>query len=229
MMIRAYRMRGHFDANLDPLGHPARRRPKRSSIRSRYGFTEADLRPHDLHRQVLGPRIRADARDGRHPARAPIARRSASSSCTSRTRSRRAGSSSASRARTRRSPSPAKARRAILNKLIEAEGFEKFLDVKYTGTKRFGLDGAEALIPALEQIIKRGGQLGVKEIVRRHGPSRPPERARPGDGQAAPRAVPRIQGRLGHARTTSKARATSSIISAPRRTASSTATRCICR
>ncbi len=55
-------------------------------------------------------------------------------------------------------------KRAILNKLIEAEGFEKFLDVKYTGTKRFGLDGGESLIPALEQIIKRGGNLGVREI-----------------------------------------------------------------
>ena len=56
-------------------------------------------------------------------------------------------------------------KRAILNKLIEAEGFEKFIDVKYTGTKRFGLDGGEAMIPALEQIIKRGGALGVREIV----------------------------------------------------------------
>jgi 2-oxoglutarate dehydrogenase E1 component len=56
-------------------------------------------------------------------------------------------------------------RRAILTKLVEAEGFEKFCDVKFTGTKRFGLDGAESLIPALEQIIKRGGNLGVKEIV----------------------------------------------------------------
>ncbi len=56
-------------------------------------------------------------------------------------------------------------KRAILNKLVEAEGFEKFIDVKYTGTKRFGLDGGEALIPALEQIIKRGGNLGVTEIV----------------------------------------------------------------
>src|SRR6267378_1173677 len=56
-------------------------------------------------------------------------------------------------------------RRAILTKLIEAEGFEKFCDLKFTGTKRFGLDGAESLIPALEQIIKRGGNLGVKEVV----------------------------------------------------------------
>ena len=56
-------------------------------------------------------------------------------------------------------------KRAILNKLVEAEGFEKFCDTKFTGTKRFGLDGGEALIPALEQIIKRGGNAGVKEIV----------------------------------------------------------------
>jgi 2-oxoglutarate dehydrogenase E1 component len=55
-------------------------------------------------------------------------------------------------------------KKAILNKIIQAEGFEKFLAKKFIGTKRFGLDGAESLIPALEQIIKRGGQLGVKEI-----------------------------------------------------------------
>jgi len=52
----------------------------------------------------------------------------------------------------------------ILNKLIQAEGFEKFLAIKFVGTKRFGIDGGESLIPALEQIIKRGGQLGVKEV-----------------------------------------------------------------
>ena len=53
---------------------------------------------------------------------------------------------------------------AILNKLIQAEGFEKFLHTKYVGTKRFGLDGGESLIPALEQIIKIGGQSKVKEV-----------------------------------------------------------------
>ena len=56
-------------------------------------------------------------------------------------------------------------KRAILNKLVEAEIFEKFCGTKFVGTKRFGLDGAEAMIPAMEQIIKRGGQLGVKDIV----------------------------------------------------------------
>jgi len=56
-------------------------------------------------------------------------------------------------------------KKGILNKLVEAEGFEKFAGLRFLGTKRFGLDGGEAMIPALEQIIKRGGQLGVKEIV----------------------------------------------------------------
>ncbi len=53
---------------------------------------------------------------------------------------------------------------AILNKLIQAEGFEKFLHTKYVGSKRFGLDGGESLIPALEQIIKIGGHSNIKEV-----------------------------------------------------------------
>lgn len=56
-------------------------------------------------------------------------------------------------------------KKAILRKLIEAENFERFIDVKYTGTKRFGLDGGESMVPALEAVIKRGGQLGVRDIV----------------------------------------------------------------
>jgi 2-oxoglutarate dehydrogenase E1 component len=56
-------------------------------------------------------------------------------------------------------------KKAILNKLIEAEQFEKFLARKFVGTKRFGLEGAEGAVPALESIIKIGGAQGVKEIV----------------------------------------------------------------
>ena len=55
-------------------------------------------------------------------------------------------------------------KKGILNKLIQAEGFEKFLAIKFLGTKRFGIDGGESLIPTLEQLIKRGGQSGVKEM-----------------------------------------------------------------
>ncbi len=96
---------------------------------------------------------------------APTARRWASSSCTSPMPRRRRGFRSASKARDKEITFTREGKRAILNKLVEAEGFEKFCDIKFTGTKRFGLDGGESLIPALEQIIKRGGNLGVKEIV----------------------------------------------------------------
>ncbi|MBI1208594.1 MAG: 2-oxoglutarate dehydrogenase E1 component [Azospirillum sp.] len=56
-------------------------------------------------------------------------------------------------------------KRAILERLSAAETFERFLQLKYTGTKRFGLEGGEAVIPAMEQILKRGSQLGLKEVV----------------------------------------------------------------
>ncbi len=56
-------------------------------------------------------------------------------------------------------------RRTILERVVEAENLEKYLHVKFVGTKRFGLDGGESLIPALEQVLKRGGQLGIKDVV----------------------------------------------------------------
>ena len=58
-----------------------------------------------------------------------------------------------------------KGKRAIFEKLVATEQFEQFLHKKYIGTKRFGLDGGEAIVPALEQILKRGGQMGLKEVV----------------------------------------------------------------
>jgi 2-oxoglutarate dehydrogenase E1 component len=56
-------------------------------------------------------------------------------------------------------------KKAILQAVIRGEEYEKFLGKKYVGTKRFGLDGGEAMIPALEAVIKYGGQLGVREII----------------------------------------------------------------
>ena len=53
----------------------------------------------------------------------------------------------------------------IYERLAEAELFEQFLHVKHPGTKRFGLDGAESLVPGIEQILKRGSQLGIREVV----------------------------------------------------------------
>src|SRR5580704_1829659 len=163
MLIRAYRMRGHFHAKLDPLGIEAPRDREELDPRS-YGFTEADFDRKIFLDHVLGLEYGS--------LREIVA-------ICERTYCQTLGvefmhiSNAAQKSWIQeRIEGPDKeisftpeGRRAILNKLVEAEGFEKFCDVKFTGTKRFGLDGAESLIPALEQIIKRGGALGVREIV----------------------------------------------------------------
>ena len=56
-------------------------------------------------------------------------------------------------------------KRHLLERLTAAEGLEKHLDSKYPGTKRFGLEGCESLIPALDEIVQVAGAYGVKEIV----------------------------------------------------------------
>lgn len=163
MLIRAYRMRGHFHAKLDPLGIEAPRDREELDPRS-YGFSEGDFDRKIFLDHVLGLEY------GNLREIVAICERTY---CQTLGVEFMHITNAAQKAWIQeRIEGPDKeisftreGRRAILNKLIEAEGFEKFCDIKFTGTKRFGLDGAEALIPALEQIIKRGGNLGVKEIV----------------------------------------------------------------
>jgi 2-oxoglutarate dehydrogenase E1 component len=163
MLVRAYRMRGHFHAKLDPLGIEPPRDREELDPRS-YGFSEADFDRKIFLDHVLGMEY-ANLRE--------------IVAICERTYCQTLGvefmhiSNAAQKSWIQeRIEGPDKeisftreGRRAILMKLVETEGFEKFCDLKFTGTKRFGLDGAESLIPALEQIIKRGGNLGVKEIV----------------------------------------------------------------
>ena len=56
-------------------------------------------------------------------------------------------------------------RLSILERLTAAEGLEKYLARKYTGVKRFGLEGGESFIPAVNEIIQRAGSYGTKEVV----------------------------------------------------------------
>jgi 2-oxoglutarate dehydrogenase E1 component len=56
-------------------------------------------------------------------------------------------------------------KRRILKKLNEAVSFENFLGTKFLGQKRFSLEGAEALIPALDSVIEKGSELGIEEFV----------------------------------------------------------------
>ena len=163
MLIRAYRARGHFHANLDPLGLQPQNSESELDPHT-YGFADADFdRPIFLDK-VLGLQF------GTIRQIIAILRRTY---CQTLGVEFLHISDGAQKGWIQeRIEGPDKeitftrpGKRAILNKLVETEGFEKFCDLKFTGTKRFGLDGGESMIPALEQIIKRGGALGVQQIV----------------------------------------------------------------
>jgi 2-oxoglutarate dehydrogenase E1 component len=163
LLIRAYRTRGHLIAKLDPLELSARREHPELKPKT-YGFTKSDYdRPIflggalglefgtvgqalDILKRIYCQHIGTEYMHISDPEQRLWVQQ------------RLEGPDS----EIRFTP---QGKKAILKKLIEAEIFERFIDVKYTGTKRFGLDGGEAMVPALEQVIKRGGQLGVQEIV----------------------------------------------------------------
>ena len=163
MLIRAYRIRGHLAANLDPLNilknnaHPELQ-PEN------YGFHDVDLDRPIFIDNVLGLEI-ASMRE----IVAIVKRTYCGTFALQYMHISNPDESQWLKERIegygKEISFTQKGRKAILNKLIEAEGFEKFLHVKYMGTKRFGLDGGESLVPAMEQIIKRGGALGVKDII----------------------------------------------------------------
>jgi len=162
-LIRAYRTRGHQLANLDPL-HLSKNKSHPELDYTYHGFTEADLD----REIVLGGNFGLEKATLRQiidilkdtycgtigveymhvqdiDQRMWLQKRFESDHLAPRF-------------------TPA-GKKAILERMTEAEGFEKFLGIKYTGTKRFGVDGGEALIPAIEQILKRGSQLGLKQVV----------------------------------------------------------------
>ena len=163
MMIRAYRMRGHLAADLDPLTlkqpetHP-------ELDPASYGFAEADLdRPIFLDK-VLGLE-NASVRQIVDILKRTYCNTLGVEFMHISDPGQKAWIQERIEGADKEISFTPEGKKAILNKLIAGEGFENFLNVRYTGTKRFGLDGAESMIPALEQIIKRGGQLGMKEIV----------------------------------------------------------------
>ncbi|BBE73608.1 2-oxoglutarate dehydrogenase E1 component [Oharaeibacter diazotrophicus] len=163
MMIRAYRMRGHLYANLDPLGI-AKKGDHEELHPASYGFGEADLDRKIFIDNVLGLEF-ATVREMVEILRRTYCGTLAVEFMHISSPEEKAWIQERIEGPDKQVAFTREGKRAILNKLVEAEGFEKFLDVKYTGTKRFGLDGGESLIPALEQIIKRGGNLGIREIV----------------------------------------------------------------
>jgi 2-oxoglutarate dehydrogenase E1 component len=163
MLIRAYRVMGHLAADLDPLGIADRKAHKELRPET-YGFTDADLDRPIFIDKVLGLET-ATVRQILRILRRTYCRHIGVEFMHITSPQQKAWIQQRIEGPDKEINFTVEGKKAILNKLIEAETFEKFADVKYTGTKRFGLDGAESVVPALEQIIKRGGQLGLKEIV----------------------------------------------------------------
>ncbi|MCR9113099.1 MAG: 2-oxoglutarate dehydrogenase E1 component [Rhodobacteraceae bacterium] len=163
MLIRAYRIRGHLAADLDPLG--LRETPARPELDPKsYGFTEADMDRPIFIDNVLGLQV-ASIREILEIVKRTYCGTFALQYMHISDPEESAWLKERIEGYDKEIRFTREGRKAILNKLVEAEGFEKYLHVKYMGTKRFGLDGGESLIPAMEQIIKRGGSLGVKDIV----------------------------------------------------------------
>ena len=163
MMIRAYRMRGHLAAQLDPLGLSGFGEQPELDPAS-YGFGPADMDRSIYIDGYLGleratPAQMLDILRRTYCSTLGIEFMHISDPEEKSWLQERIEGPDKGVAFTR------EGKFAILRKLIEAEAFERFLHKRYPGTKRFGLDGGEAAVPALEQIIKRGGALGVNEIV----------------------------------------------------------------
>ena len=163
MIIRAYRIRGHLVADLDPLDM-REKNPHPELDPKSYGFSETDLdRPifidNVLGLQVASMRQIVGIVKRTYCGTFALQYMHISNPDEARWLSERIEGFGKEVGFTR------EGRKAILKKLVEAEGFEKFLHVKYMGTKRFGLDGAESVIPAMEQIIKRGGALGLCDMI----------------------------------------------------------------
>jgi 2-oxoglutarate dehydrogenase E1 component len=163
MMIRAYRIRGHLAATLDPLGLESHG-PQPELDPATYGFGPADMdRPvfidHVLGLEYATPRQMLDILRRTYCSTFAVEFMHISDPAEKQWIQERIEGPDKEIAFT------PEGKRAILKKIVQAETFERFLHKRYPGTKRFGLDGGEALIPALEQIIKRGGNLGVEEIV----------------------------------------------------------------
>ena len=164
MLIRTYRVRGHLAAKLDPLGLEKRNELPADLTPEYHGFSGADLdRPiflgGTLGLQTATVRELVDILRRNYCGNVGVEYMHINDLEERRFVQERI------EGREKAIEFTENGKKAIISKVIEAEQFEKFLGKKYVGTKRFGLDGGEAMIPALESVIKYGGALGVREIV----------------------------------------------------------------
>lgn len=163
-LIQAYRMRGHQAAKLDPLGLWQRPAPVDLSI-NHYGLTNADLdttfRAGDLYigKEEASLREIVDALQKTYC-------RTIGSEFTHIVDSEQRSWFQQRLESVRGRPDfSVDVQTHLLERVTAGEGLEKYLGTKYPGTKRFGLEGGESLIPMLDEMIQRSGSYGTKEVV----------------------------------------------------------------
>lgn len=162
-LIRAYRARGHLISDLDPLGlKKINHHPELDP--AHYGFTDADMNKSIFVGGTLGMDT-ATLSEILSALRQTYCGKIGVEFLHLTDPEEKQWIQERIEAPRNHTDFTVNGKRAILQRITAAECFEKFLHTKYVGTKRFGLDGGESLIPCIEQIMKRGGQLGVKEIV----------------------------------------------------------------
>ncbi|HVV86930.1 MAG TPA: 2-oxoglutarate dehydrogenase E1 component, partial [Kofleriaceae bacterium] len=161
-LVNAFRSRGHLAADLDPLGLVERVQVSELDPHT-WGFTPAmadtDLSPTGVHGLEHGT-LRQIVEHLRDTYCGTLALEQAHIDSPN----RRTWLAQRMETRRGRPPEPV-VRRRVLEQLINAETFERFCHVKYPGTKRFSLEGSEALIPMLDLVLTHGARLGAIEAV----------------------------------------------------------------
>lgn len=162
-LIRAYRVRGHLIADLDPLDlREIKHHPELNP--EHYGFTEKDYDRQIQLDGVLGME-RANLHEILSAVKQTYSGKIGVEFMHMSSPEEKAWVQQRIETPMNQTDFTEKGKIAILERLTAAESFEQFLAKKYPGTKKFGIDGGEVLIPAIEQIMKKGGQLGLKEMV----------------------------------------------------------------
>ncbi len=163
MMIRVYRVRGHLEAQLDPLGLTVPKpHPELDPVT--YGFNEADMDRPVFIDNVLG-RETATAREILAVLRQTYCGPIGVEYMHIQDPEQKAWLQRRIEGAPWAGSFDADAKRTILRQLTEAEGFEAFCQKRFVGTKRFGLEGGEVSIPALHAIIETAARGGVTEVA----------------------------------------------------------------
>ncbi|NTS77546.1 2-oxoglutarate dehydrogenase E1 component [Catenovulum sp. SM1970] len=163
-LINAFRFRGHQHANIDPLGLWKQERVRDLEL-SHHDLTNEDLdKVYNVGSFAVGPE-KLPLRDI-HSALVKTYCGSIGAEYMHITATDEKRWLQQRLESVQSSPSfSAEAKKKIYKELVAADGLEKYLGAKFPGAKRFSLEGGDALIPMLKELISRAGEQGAKEVV----------------------------------------------------------------